>query len=434
MPATDVLTMTDLFCGGGGSSVGAAQTGLIRTTLAANHWRLAVDTHQLNHPDADHDCADLSQVDPRRYRRTHLLWASPECVNHSQARRAAAARAAQLGLSEEAAERSRATMWDVVRFTEHHLYDAVIVENVVDARNWLPFNAWLSAMHSYGYQHQIVWLNSMHAQAAGPGAAQSRDRMYVVFWRTGIPTPNFDAWLRPPAWCGRCEHVIPARQVFKRQDRPAWGRYRAQYLYRCPNAGCGAVVEPDVLPAASVLDWTLPATRIRDRSTPLRDRTMTRIEAGIAKHGNVALTIPVEGRDGVWGRPVTGPLRTQTARNETGILIPPGFVMRNNGSRGTGGEHCTSLAEPVRTLTTAGHQSLVTWQPSGTRPRAADCQFRMFEPHEVAAAMAFPDGYQLLGSKRERTRLAGNAVTPPAARDLVSATAGAVLRALSTAA
>ena len=45
----------------------------------------------------------------------------------------------------------------------------------------------------------------------------------------------------------------------------------------------------------------------------------------------------------------------------------------------------------------------------------------MLEPHEVAAGMAFPRDYIWQGTKRDRIRMAGNAVTPPAARDLVAA-------------
>ena len=37
--------------------------------------------------------------------------------------------------------------------------------------------------------------------------------------------------------------------------------------------------------------------------------------------------------------------------------------------------------------------------------------------------MAFPTDYTILGNKREQVRQAGNAVTPPAARDLVAAVA-----------
>jgi DNA (cytosine-5)-methyltransferase 1 len=40
--------------------------------------------------------------------------------------------------------------------------------------------------------------------------------------------------------------------------------------------------------------------------------------------------------------------------------------------------------------------------------------------------MAFSQGYILLGNKRERVRMLGNAVTPPSARDLVAAVVEAI--------
>lgn len=43
--------------------------------------------------------------------------------------------------------------------------------------------------------------------------------------------------------------------------------------------------------------------------------------------------------------------------------------------------------------------------------------------HEVAAGMAFPADYIWGGTRRERVKLCGNAVTPPAARDLIAAVA-----------
>ncbi|TCO43589.1 C-5 cytosine-specific DNA methylase [Kribbella antiqua] len=179
------LTMTDLFCGAGGSSTGAVQVPGVTVKLAANHWKLAVDTHNSNHPTTDHDCADLSQVEPRRYPRTNVLWASPECTNHSQAKgkkRNVDAMPDLFGdtLPDEAAERSRATMWDVVRFAEHHRYDAIVVENVVDAALWVLWPAWRSGLDALGYCVHVVYLNSMHAQAGGLPAPQSRDRLYVV--------------------------------------------------------------------------------------------------------------------------------------------------------------------------------------------------------------------------------------------------------------
>ncbi|HEY9374985.1 DNA cytosine methyltransferase, partial [Streptomyces sp.] len=190
--------------------------------------------------------------------------------------------------------------------------------------------------------------------------------------------------------------------------------------------------------------------------------------------------------------PATMPLRTQTARNETGLawlpfiaelrggssdarsvgdslatvtasgnhhglVTPPGFVMRNNTPRGGAAHLCTPFDEPMRALTTAGHQSLITWEtllvpyygkgnarpvgePIGTlttRDKYAvintlddidinDVLFRMLEPHEIGRAMAFADAYTVIGSKREKVRQYGNAVTPPVAELLVSALVEAI--------
>src|SRR5687767_9968468 len=119
-------------------SQGARRAG-IRLRIGANHWRKAVDVHQVNFPEADHDCADVSQVDPRRYPRTNLLLAGPECTNHADAKGISRKRQ-QPSLFEgpdPGAERSRATMWDVHRFVETHRYEAVVVENVVEATQWI---------------------------------------------------------------------------------------------------------------------------------------------------------------------------------------------------------------------------------------------------------------------------------------------------------
>lgn len=80
-----MLTLTDLFCGGGGSSTGATQVPGVKIRMAANHWDLAVEVHNQNHPDADHAAVDLHEEDPRYFPRTDILWASPECTKWSSA-------------------------------------------------------------------------------------------------------------------------------------------------------------------------------------------------------------------------------------------------------------------------------------------------------------------------------------------------------------
>lgn len=584
------LTVTDLFCGAGGSSSGLVEAGY-RVVIAANHWARAIESHQLNHPETDHSQADISQVDPRYFPRTDVLWASPECTNHSIAKGVKRQQAMNEALFEldgtrpledAAANRSRATMWDVPRFAEVHKYRAIIIENVVDAYRWIMFPAWLQAMELLGYRHEIVYLNSMHAQAGGLPAPQSRDRMYIVFWRKDAKRrPDLARWTRPLALCA--EHgEIRAVQAFKKAER--WGRYRAQYVYRCPK--CGIAVEPGWLPALSVIDWSIPAPRIGDRAKPLAEKTRERIRKGIERywrplvveaagnaydstdpkhrqHGDpdgyvrawpaeealrtlhttaskgvavpplivrgegntvpaktaegplgaltasgsmflagpplivnnvsgadasrtttaaealpsivagglhASLVVPVEGREGVEARAASGALRTQTARLVDGLVVPlrnhgvakpithpidtvsaegnhHALVLTNNhGNRARpateplptattatthallmrnnhgGAEMSTPVAEPMRTLTTGGHQSVL--EP--IEPISLDVDdagFRMLEPHEIQLGMGFARDYVLLGSKREQVKQAGNAVTPPAARDLGHAVA-----------
>src|SRR5687768_4797500 len=85
------ITVTDQFCGAGGSSQGADKA-LKRVgvddgiKLAMNHWKLAIETHNTNFPDTMHECTDVSACDPRRYPSTDILITSPECTNHSLAK------------------------------------------------------------------------------------------------------------------------------------------------------------------------------------------------------------------------------------------------------------------------------------------------------------------------------------------------------------
>jgi DNA (cytosine-5)-methyltransferase 1 len=102
----------------------------------------------------------------------------------------------------------------------------------------------------------------------------------------------------------------------------------------------------------------------------------------------------------------TDPLQTFSADGFHHAL-----VMRNNSSKGDGGEMCTPINEPLRTLTTAGHQSVVEW--ADVEVDVDDCTLRMLEPAEIGLGMAFGPDYVVLGNKRVKARQYGNAVTPP---------------------
>ena len=114
--------------------------------------------------------------------------------------------------------------------------------------------------------------------------------------------------------------------------------------------------------------------------------------------------------------PARRPLPTVTTRDRHGIAVAPkGLLMRNNGGTHGSAHLTTPTEEPARTITTAGHQSLLT----GGTVNIDDVHFRMLNPHEITRAMAFPSDYIIRGNRGEKVKQAGNAVTPPAARDII---------------
>lgn len=520
------ITITDQFCGAGGSSIGATLAGG-EVKLAMNHWKLAIETHNTNFPNVSHDCTDISAVDPRRYPTTDILITSPECTNHSLAkgkpRRYYLSDLWGNKLIDPAEERSRATMWDVPRFAEYHDYNIIVVENVVDAGKWRMWEAWLLAMHSLGYEHEVVYFNSMFALPT----PQSRDRLYTVFWKRGNKKPNLE--FRPTAHCIHCGRDVESIQTWKRGKR--WGRYKAQYIYRCPN--CHNEVTPYYFAAFNAIDWTLQADRIGDRAVPLKPKTLARIQYGLEAYGRQVMIVTGRYTSGIecrvknanedplptqpgdashavalpwlietahsqgnrkYSKGANEPMSTQTTAQTLGIVA--GFLTKNYGG-GAKPEYMSSgLDEAAGTLTTSGNQSLLTLPPKfkkmallepgfiadmrgnskasrldeplmcvtstgshhalvsagsflsyyyGTQQasgmgdplhtmtgidRAAliqaldslkveDLYFRMLQHHEIGKAMAFPQTYVVLGTKREKVKQYGNAVTPPVMRMLI---------------
>ena len=612
-----MLTLVDFFCGAGGSSQGAAAVPGVTVRLAANHWARAIESHALNFPATEHYQGDLHDADVAKFPAGEIFWASPECPTWSQARGQRRDYDKQPDLfgetlPDEATDRSRALMWDVPRYLEAMQLRgsavlAGVVENVTDVRGWIAWREWVASIANLGYRTRLIAINSMHARPhITPYAPQSRDRLYLAYWSVLLGRdPDWDRWLRPMAWCPSCGQAVAAVQWWKRPGNDM-GRYRQQYVYRCPRVSCSHVVEPAAMPAAAAIDWTLAGTRIGDRAVPLKPKTIARIEAGLRRYarpitleaaGNTferrpgVRTWPVDEplttqtatatkalacppmmvpAGGTWRReatPVDEPMPSRTARENDGLAVPPflvplrsgrdrtilagadplatvvadggnhglvtppfitvhrgaagdvrtgavdeplptlaaggnhlglavppfiaelrggqdarpvtdplstvmtmgahhglvtppdwAMIMRNNTPRGDPGQMCTPAMEPLRALTAAGHQSLITWEHlahlllpyygTGVARTAAepvgavtatdrwalaspavsveDVLFRMLEPGEIGAAMAFAATYQVLGSKRERVRQYGNAVTPPVAEVIISALVEAI--------
>ncbi|GCE15308.1 DNA cytosine methyltransferase [Tengunoibacter tsumagoiensis] len=433
------ITVTDMFCGAGGSSTGAMQAG-VTVRLAINHWKRAVETHHTNHPHTRHVLTDLHQANPRQFPATTLLIASPECTSHSLAKGRKRKGQGQMELWEqgdvtpvdEAEERSRCTMWTPLDWAECHGYEGVILENVVDALLWKPFHAWLQAWRSLGYDYKLVYFNSMYAHPT----PQSRDRMYFIAWKRKNRRPNLK--ITPTAYCPQCGKDVASVQCWKNPQRQ-YGKYKQQYVYRCPLDA--NEVTPYYYAAANAIDWDNPAPRIGDRAKPLRPKTMKRIAYGLEKFAQEPFLCNLNHPDARPAALFEQPFPTQTAYDSNGITVPP-FILDHLGeyrpralssptsTMCASGNHHSLVVPPTwlmtyynhgkmapvqdatPTVTTLARHALVVANTSGI-PAVEDCGFRMLTPKEIQAAMAFPNTYIVTGTRREQVKQLGNAVTPP---------------------
>lgn len=161
----------DLFAGAGGFTTGATQAG-VDVVWAANHWKVAVDTHEANHPYAQHLCQDLAQADWRAVPAHDLLMASPACQGHSPAR----------GKEKPHHDALRSTAWAVADALEYHRPEFGLVENVPSFISWALYPAWCMALQALGYSVSPHLVNS-----ADHGVPQDRERLLIVLTRTKAP-------------------------------------------------------------------------------------------------------------------------------------------------------------------------------------------------------------------------------------------------------
>lgn len=404
----DGLKAIDLFCGGGGTTAGAAASRSVDVRLAVNHWTTAVLTHQRNHPDCRTLCADVDQVNPIEFRseRWDVLYASPECVFHSVARG-----------GRPVDDQRRSSAWCVPRWVEALRPRWFVIENVREFVHWGPlgidnkplksrrgeiFEAWIGSLRSLGYHVEWRVLN-----AADYGVPQKRQRLFILGRRGRSERPI--RWPEPT-------HV---------------GNWRGAWEF---------------------IDWSLACPSIFTRKRPLADKTLARIEVGLRKfctpeavaaflvklrnkstvgsvttppgHGAGQLVLPwLLPNEGIHGgnapRAVDQPAPTITAGRGGGQIVLP-FLTKYNG---TGGAN--EATEPLSTCSTRERHGLAmvrlveTMQSLGI----ADIGFRMLVDHELAAAQSFERDYWFAGTKTERIKQIGNAVPPRIAEVLSRAIA-----------
>lgn len=403
----------DFFAGIGGSSTGLVRAGF-EGVVALNHWTYAIEVHNENHPDMDHDQADVWTADPRRYKPAEVGWFSPDCAAHSSARGKRRKNELydtdlwQNPTTDPADNRSRMLMESVPYISERANYRYVLVENVIEVMKWTGMPRWIQEMTNLGYAHRRLCLNSQFF-----GTPQSRDRIFFVFWKRGMPEPDLE--FRPRANCPRCGPV-EARQAWK----PAryWGKYGQQYIYCCPK--CTHEVEPSSPGAETVINWALPAPRIGDRKRPLSAKTIEKIAYGLQRYGG---SVMIDTAYGKKARPVAHPLYTQTTQQTLALVMS--YYGRSNATSPVqrpmptvptenklalvmaynGNPVFAMTNEPMPTVTTVERHSLIE-----AAPAVEDVRFRMLEPRELSDGTGFPLDYKLSGPKKSQVKGIGGAV------------------------
>lgn len=439
------ITAIDLFCGAGGTSTGliqaAASAGLRVDLTAINHWDIAIETHAANHPGARHLCETLDAVNPRALYpsgRIDLLVASPECTHHSIARGGV-----------PRCDQSRSSAWHIVRWAESLYIDNILIENVPEFQTWGPlgvnglplkskrgatFQAFVTALKSLGYSVDYRIINT-----ADYGDPTTRRRFFLIARRG-----NKRIWWPEPT------HTQEGGRNLFGNTQP-W------------------------VPAREIIDWSLTGESIFNRKRPLAKKTLARIEYGLNKFGGKEFLIKFFGTSRVAdvenpapsitagglhlgvcqpfltvykgqskSMSIEKPIPTLTTMESVSLCQP--FIIDQNYTH-TGPARVSSIDSPFSTLTTRpGKQVvqpfIVKYYGTGmtqsidqpldtvtTRDRfglievfekhpALDIRMRMLQPHELAAAQGFPDGYKFAGNKGQVVKQIGNAVPCRTARAL----------------
>jgi len=363
--------MVDMYSGLGGATEGIeiGEECLERKAdiLGINHWKLAVDNYATLHPNARHKHESVDNVDPRTAvpgGRLAMLWGSPECTHHSNARG-----------GKPRSDQSRASAWQIVRWVEALYVARIIVENVEEFRSWCPLDedgqpiwklkgqtylAFLRSLRSLGYHVQERVLC-----CADYGDATSRERLFILAHRE-----------RKVRW--------PEPMYSKHGDVTLFGQM------------------PKWRSAREIIDWHLKGSSIYGRKRPLVDGTIAWIEKGLRKYSGKPFIVQMD--QGGSLHSVEDPMVTITTADAFGLVDPEPFLVEYYG---TG--HPLSLDDPLPTQTTKDRFGLV--EPVLTTKNGhpyLDIRFRMLQPHELAAAtslLAPP-----IGNREDRVKLIGNAV------------------------
>ena len=324
------INTVDLFCGAGGATTGLelalCQLGYRHRGLAINHWRVAVDTMQANHPDVDTKQMSIEEAVPADLvpgGRVDFLWASPSCTHHSRAK-GGKPRSNQLRAQPEL----------ILTWLDQLFVRRLCVENVPEFVEWGPltadgrpiasrkgdcFRAWITAIEARNYLVDWRVLN-----CADYGDATTRRRFFLQAVRRG---------------CGKI--VWPEPEYAENPEPslfgPALKKWRG--IREC-------------------LDLSDTGKSIFNRDRPLAENTLRRVFVGLRKYCGLDFQMDFLGADGPDEprlRSTDDPLATQPAGGNRTALVRS-FLVRFN-------RHgdAESIDKPLSVVTAgAEHHALCT--------------------------------------------------------------------------
>ncbi|CCF19082.1 C-5 cytosine-specific DNA methylase [Pseudorhizobium banfieldiae] len=319
--------VADLLCGAGGSSTGAARAfrelGLQMELVCLNHWPVAIDTHQRNHPEARHYVQDIATVRPHLIvpeGYLDLLMASPTCTYHSVARG-----------GKPTSDQQRSDPWHIITWLTELRVKRIIIENVWEFINWGPvdhrtgkpiksrrgeyFHAWIETIKRLGFEPEWRKLN-----AADYGDATTRQRFILMARSDGRKV----SWPMP---------------THKKRSEVSQDLFTDEKPWR---------------PAADIIDWNRKGRSIYNRKKPLAAKTLARIHAGAVKYGWPEPFIVVL-RNHMAAQGIDVPLPTITASGTHIGIAEPVVISPRHGKEGAG-PRPRGVTQPLPTLTAGGSQ------------------------------------------------------------------------------
>lgn len=325
----------DNFAGGGGASTGICLALNRRVDVAINHDPLAIAMHTANHPDTEHFCESVWDVDPRAVNpesRVGLLWLSPDCKHFSKAKG-----------GKPVEKKIRGLAWVALRWAAIRKPRVIMLENVEEFITWGPlvvdaignlrpcpkrkgreFGAFINALKRQGYS--VEW---RELRACDYGAPTIRKRLFLIARCDG----------QSIVWPDQTHGDPKSTAVLSRKINP-WRT------------------------AAECIDWSIPAPSIFERSRPLADATCRRIAKGVMRYvvnTDRPFIVTYYGetkRREFRGLGLDEPLPTQTTENRFALVAP---VLTEHANASS--PRCMPAGEPLRTIcaqTKGGHHALVT--------------------------------------------------------------------------